>query len=256
MIRVMVVDDEPLSREKLVQFIQEENGFEVTATASHGEEALEKAKAQAVDIMFLDIEMPVLNGLETASRLARWDHRPLVVFVTAYEKYAIEAFEANAIDYLLKPYQRSRLEKTLGRIKELLNTGRPIPKQDLISLENTLIQKGALKKLAAHKRNSEDRMVIDPLDVFYFYTSNAEVHARMEQEDLILNLTLKELLARLDPAQFIQTHKSYVVNLNKIQKVSPLFHGNFEILFKSPACPKIPVSRRFAKSLESSLGKF
>ena len=255
MIRVMVVDDEQLSHEELKLLIAEDPQFQVLEEAENGIEALEKIKQAAVDVIFLDIEMPGLNGLEVAGRLAEWDHPPLVVFATAYNEYAIPAFEAHAIDYLLKPYDPERLKKTLIRIKETLKNKIP-SKQKLMSLENYLIQKGILKKLVGHRRSSKERIVIEPAQVYYFYAKLSEVFAYLADEELIINITLKDLVANLDPIQFAQTHKAYIVNLDKIEKVSPMFSGNFEITLKAPKRSTIPLSRRYAKNLKGLLGSW
>ncbi|MBI4115738.1 MAG: response regulator [Candidatus Omnitrophica bacterium] len=255
MIRVMVVDDEPLAQEELVRLISEDKDFQIISQAGNGAEALQQMKKLPVDVVFLDIEMPRLNGLEVTSRLTEWENPPRVVFATAYHQYAIEAFEANAIDYLLKPYEPSRLKKTLERIKELFKTEKP-SRERLISLEDDLIRKGVLKKIVGHKRNAKDRIVLDPTEVYYFFAHLAEVLAYTANGELIVNSTLKELLANLDPAHFAQTHKSYMVNLGQIEKVSPLFSGNFEITLKHPSLPKIPLSRRYAKGIKSRLGSW
>ena len=256
MIRTLIVDDDPLTQEDLMRLIGEETDFQISGVASNGADALKIIEEKPIDVLFLDVEMPGLSGLEVASRLTKIEQPPLVVFVTAHQKYAIEAFEKNAIDYLLKPYQIERFKKALGRIRSLLETKPEIPnRQKLISLENDLIQRGLIKKLAGQKRNSKDRVIIDLSDVCYFTSTHTQVFVYTDRDELLLTQTLKGLLMNLNPSVFIQTHKSYVVNLNKIQKVSPLFNGNFEITLQNPALPKIPVSRRFARNLKTMLGE-
>ena len=255
MIRVMVVDDETLSREELIRLIGENPQFQVVTSASNGTEALEKMKKTEVDVIFLDIEMPGLTGLEVASRFAEWEKPPLVVFVTAYHEYAVQGFEANAIDYILKPYDPERLKKALTRVKEFLKNKIPA-KEKLISLEDYLIQKGVLKKLIGRRRKSKERIVIEPTQLYYFHAELAEVFAHLENEDLIVNMTLKDLLANLDPARFAQTHKAYIVNLDKIEKVSPMFSGNFQITLKDSKKTTVPLSRRYARHLKQLLGNW
>ena len=252
MIRVMLVDDEPLAREELTRLIKEDTGFQIVAESGNGEDALQKIKKNKPEVIFLDIEMPGLSGLEMASNLAYWKNPPLVVFATAYNEYAIQAFEANAIDYVLKPYDPKRLGQTFARIKEGLK-GKASSRENLVSLEEDLIRKGVLKKLVGHRRKMKDRIVIDPAEVYYFRSEYAEVLARLAGEELIVRATLKELLASLDPARFTQTHRAYIVNLDKIEKVSPLFSGNFEISFKDHSLPQVPLSRRYAKNLKTLL---
>ena len=252
MIRVMVVDDEPLSVKELTRLIRQDKDFQITAEATSGTDALEKLKDSTVDIVFLDIEMPGLNGLDVASELARWEKPPRVVFATAYDEYALEAFEAHAIDYILKPFDPERLKKTLERIKTLAQSEKPSAEK-FLSLEDDLIQKGILKKLVGYRRKSKDRILIEPKDVYFFQAKLSEVWAYVEGQELMIHSPLKELLKSLDPTQFAQTHKAYLVNLGKVEKVSPLFSGNFEISLKHPALSKIPLSRRYAKAFKDLL---
>jgi len=256
MISVLVADDEPLAREELVKIISEGREFRVVAQASSGREALEKLEKEDIAVAFLDIEMPGFTGLEVASRLAEWENPPLVVFATAYEQYAVKAFETHAIDYILKPYDPKRIRKTLERVPGLLKSRGTGSREKLISLEDYLIRQGTLKKLVGHRRNSKDRMVIDPGQVLYFFAELTEVLAHLEREELIVNSTLKELLANLDTANFAQTHKSYIVNLDKIEKVAPMFSGNFKIILKDAKQSEIPLSRRFTRGIKDILGNW
>lgn len=252
-ITVMIADDEPLSREELSRLIGKNKDFHVVELASHGQEALDKLKKNPADVIFLDIDMPGVNGLEAASRLSQWAHPPMVVFATAYHQYAVEAFEENAVDYILKPYEQERLEKTLKKIQKFLVHHRP-EKEKLVALEDNLIQRGIVKKLVGHKKNSKDRMVIEPAEVLYFYVEYSEIRARLAADEVIINGTLKQLLDQLDPAHFAQTHKSYIMNLNKMSRVTPMFNGNFEILLKDHPDVRVPLSRRYARILKGRLG--
>jgi len=253
MIRVMVVDDEVLAQDELTRLIQEDSDFKVVNRSANGKEALKNLKKESVDVVFLDIEMPGMTGLEVASNLVEWDKPPLVIFQTAHHKYAIQAFEANAIDYVMKPYDPERLKKAFERVKAILKSPEPT-KPKLQSLDDYLIQKGVLKKLVGHRRKSKDRIVIDPNQVYYFHSRLSEVIAHVEGDELIVRSTLKDLRANLDPEQFAQTHKAYLSNLDKIAKVSPMFSGNYEITLKDTAQTKIPLSRRYAKNLKKHLG--
>ena len=250
----MIVDDEPLARGELKRIIEADKDFQVAAEAANGEEALQKLEKGNIQTIFLDIEMPGLSGLEVASRLTELEKPPLVVFATAYHEYAIKAFEASAVDYILKPYDPKRIEKTLKRIRQFQEDEEDSAREKLVSLEDTLIRQGKLRKIVGHKRNSKDRIVIDPSQVSYFQADLAEVTAHLDNEDLIVNCTLKELLQNLEGANFAQSHKSFVVNLDKVEKVSRLFSGNFELALKDSAKSKIPLSRRYSKNLKKVLG--
>lgn len=250
MIRILLVDDEPLAREDLLRLLSQNPDCQMVGFAQNGREALEEIHKQKPDVVFLDIEMPGKNGLEVASDLAKIKDPPLIIFVTAFNQYAVQAFEANAIDYILKPPDPDRVQKAIERIKQRLKEG----PQNLVRLETSLIERGLLKRLTAHKANSRDRIVLNPADVYYFHVRLTDVVARTESEDLIVNYSLKKLNQELDPELFVQTHKSYLVNVSKIQKVSPMFSGNFEITLKHPNQLKIPLSRRHTSGLKSRLG--
>ncbi|HOW59172.1 MAG TPA: response regulator [Candidatus Omnitrophota bacterium] len=255
MIRVMVVDDEALAREELKRLVMQDRDFTVIDMATNGSEALQKIEKEIPEVVFLDIEMPGPNGLEVASHLASSENPPRIVFATAFNQYAIDAFNMNAIDYILKPYQPERVQKTLDRIKEILKT-KEIFKGKLIALEDTLIQKGMLQKVVGHRRNSKERIVLDLTEICYFYAHLAEVFAYSHHGEFIINSTLKELIQNLNAPQYAQTHKAYIVNLSKIEKVTPLFNGNFEITLKDPKQAKIPLSRRYAQHIKALLGSW
>ncbi|OQA53508.1 MAG: Transcriptional regulatory protein YpdB [Candidatus Omnitrophica bacterium ADurb.Bin292] len=253
MIRVLVVDDEALAREELTRLITRDKEFHVVATASNGEEALKEIKQGTFDAVFLDIDMPKMNGLEVASRLVETEMPPRIVFATAFNQYAIDAFKINAIDYILKPYEPDRVQQSLDRIREVLKT-QEFYREKFLALEDTLIRKGMLKKIVGHRRNSKERIVLDPAEILYFHAHLAEVSAYSTAGEFLVRMTLKELVQNLNAAQFAQTHKAYIVNLGQIEKVSPLFSGNFEITLKDPKRTKIPFSRRYASIVKSSLG--
>ncbi|MBP9865620.1 MAG: response regulator transcription factor [Candidatus Omnitrophica bacterium] len=255
MLKILIADDEPLAREELMRMLKSLESCDVVAVVKDGAEALKTLKSAVVDAVFLDIEMPGMNGLETASRLAEWPAPPFVIFATAYDQYAVKAFEANAVDYLLKPYDVKRLEKTIQRIKDKMTAGGS-SRDSLKGLENDLIHKGLLKKLACHKRNAKDRIVVDPGDVYFLYVQYTEVIAQLAEEELMVSGTLKELLDTLEVCGFAQTHKSYAVNLNKVQKVSPMFSGNFELTLSHSKLPKVPLSRRYASAIKARLAQW
>ncbi len=255
MIRVLVVDDDTLAREVLTREIGLNPEFQVSGFAKNGREALTMIQKLKPDVVFLDIEMPEKDGLEVASELTQAEHLPLIVFQTAFHQYAIEAFDANAVDYILKPVDGDRVRKTLLRIRERLRESSS-SKDRMVRLRDDLAQRGLVKKLAAHRRGSKDRILLEPQEVFYFCVHLSDLMARVRDGEWIVNSTMRDLLDILDPASFLQTHKSYIVNVNQVAKVAPMFSGNFEIGFKESAIPKIPLSRRFAAALKARLGNW
>ena len=251
-IRLLLVDDEKAAREELSALLQQHPDFEIVASAPNGQEALTILEAGGIDALFLDIEMPLMTGLELANILGTWPNPPRVVFATAHNQYAVNAFEANAIDYVLKPYQEDRLAKALEKIKSAIGQGKS-NSESLEGLSKSLFEKKLIKKMVVHKKNSKDRIVMDPSEFDYFHAESAEVFARAAGQDYVSNMTLKNLSVSLAVHGFAPCHKAYLVNLTKVEKIVPLFNGNFEILIKSDA-GKIPLSRRFAKAIREKVG--
>ncbi len=252
MIQTFIVDDEIPAREELKRFLKEEKDFQLIGEAQDGEAALDDIKRLKPTIVFLDIHIPKRNGLEVAGILSTLPMPPIVVFVTAYDQYAIQAFDLNAIDYLLKPYDEERFKKTCARVRGAL-ADRTQVKEKLVSLRNYL-EKGKPLKILGHKRNSRDRIFIHEGDVLYFSVNLTEVTAHMKSGDqLLVSATLKSLLEMLDPAKFQQAHRGYIVNLDQVEKVTPLFAGNFQLVLKDSTHSNIPLSRRYAKKLKEYL---
>ena len=256
MIRVMIVDDETLARERLARFVSEDPDFKIIAEASNGIEAMRKLKeSPAAEVIFLDIQMPEMNGLELASYLAEWKNPPLIVFATAYDEYAVKAFESHAIDYVLKPYVRERLQKTFATVKEQVRLRRPT-RPRLVSLEEELVKAGAVQRIVGRKRNSKDRIMIDPLEVFYFQARLAEMTAHLEGKEYVVNKTLEELMKVLDPACFVQPHRAYIVNLSKVEKVAPFSKNHFELVLSNASRTKIPMSRYRSQEIKQRLASW
>ena len=251
MIRTMIVDDEPLAIQELQRLVEKDHDFEVVMTAENGREALNKLQRQNVDVVFLDIDMPIMNGLDVAKELCSWDEPPVIAFSTAYHHYAVDAFEANAIDYFLKPYDYERVQKSLVRVKNSLLSAHKNPLQ---SMEKYATE--TLRKIIGHVHCSKDKIVIDPSEIFFFKVQYGQVVVQLIEQKLEVGLTLKEIEERLDPAFFARCHKSYVVNLDKVLKVAPLFNGNFELVFSSEQIPNIPLSRRYAVAIKKHLGRW
>lgn len=250
--KTFIVEDEIPARNELRRFLQNEKDFEVVGEAADGDEALNEINRLSPALVFLDIHIPKRNGLEVAAALAGFETPPLVVFVTAYDQYAIQAFELNALDYLLKPYDEARFKKTCEKIRRTLRN-RPQFKEKLISLRDYL-EKGKPPKIVGRRRNSRDRAFIHLDEVLYFHVQLTETAASLTSgEKLLVNATLRSLLDMLDPARFQQTHRAYIVNLDQVEKIAPLFSGNFKLVLKDPAKTTIPLSRRYSQKLKRFL---
>ena len=250
-VRALVADDEQLARDELCFLLASVPDVEVVGQASNGVQALELARELAPDLLFLDIQMPGLDGFQVVRELMADDDLPQIVFVTAYDQYAIKAFEVNAIDYLLKPVDKARLRQAVGRAVKRKREGEPIEAQ----LERLL---GALERGPRQKRVvvkvSERFMLVDAADIVYASVEDGVVTLVTDRVTGTSNLrTLEELSAVLDPETFWRVHRGYIVNLERIQEVIPWFNRTIQLKMTDRAGTEIPVSRSQTRRLKEHL---
>nr|WP_217904536.1 MULTISPECIES: LytTR family DNA-binding domain-containing protein [Vibrio] len=240
----MIADDEPLLRHHLNRLLADVwPELEVVALVGDGQQALTSIATLKPDVVFLDIRMPELDGMAVAKQLNRSDYCPMIVFVTAYDEYAVKAFEQQAIDYLMKPLNEKRLLETCQRIQTRQQTtpapdiGALLAQLQLISTPQS--QPQYLQWIRA--ASGEEIHLISVADVLYFKADEkyVVVHSKQNREFLI-RMSLKELLAQLDPAQFWQIHRASVVNVAAIKKVQKDFTGRLVVCVGEQ---KLPVSR-------------
>lgn len=234
MIRALIVDDEPHAREELEALLLELGGFEIVANCSNGFEALKLINQLRPEVMFLDVQMPVLTGFELLS-LIEDRVMPQVVFVTAYDDYALKAFEEKTLDYLLKPVASERLKKTLAKLRRTLRGGGqslPVP---LTIRRVPCLCRTRIK-------------LIDPDEIDYVFSSVSGVTVVTSQGEFFTDLTLKLLE---DRTLLLRCHKQYLVNVAWIDEIDLLDGGGAEI--KTKTGKTLPVSRRYLKSLKDAL---
>ena len=255
-LRVMVVDDEQLARDELCYQLEQLAEVEVVAQAGNGLEALSAADRHEPDLVFLDIQMPGLSGFEVARRLLeREQQAPALVFVTAFDQHAIEAFEVNAVDYLLKPVDAGRLEQALARARRRLGserTGDPVNDQ----LERIV-------KMMANRQIRRDQVAVKVGDRFLLVQAEEIIFASLADESITIVTgqvagtsnyrTLDELQTRLDKDVFWRVHRSHLVNINKIKEIVPWFSRNYILRMKDAKGTEIPVSRAQTKRLREYL---
>lgn len=239
MMRVLIADDETPARDKLRRWLAEEPDITVVAEAADGLAAAQALTSEAPDIAFLDIQMPGLSGLEVAAQLEPAT-APLVVFVTAFDEHAIKAFELNVADYLLKPYDRDRLRKTLDRLRA--RRGSP-----------AAAAPGHAAVLAARSRTGfserllvpqgEGLQLIDAASIHWLEADDNYVRVHTAQARYLLRRTLNDLLAQLGERVFARIHKSAAVNLAWVDRLEPLFKGDHEIRLRDGTVLRL--SRRF-----------
>lgn len=257
LLRTVVVDDEQLAREELCFLLGQLGGVEIVAQGGDGVEALRIIEEQAPDLVLLDVQMPGLSGFEVARRLLQADMEAQVVFVTAYDRHAIEAFDVNAVDYLLKPVESGRLQTALERVRRRLQTERAPAQPRGEELEKLL------QALSERRQDRREQLAVKVGDRFLLIQSDEVVHASVEDEviTVVTNSlsgtsnyrTLEELQNRLDPAVFWRVHRSHLVNINKIKEIVPWFSRNYLLRMRDGKGTEIPVSRSQTRRLREYL---
>ncbi len=249
-LRVLIVDDEPLARARARRLLEEIGDVEVAGEAESAAAARERLAAGAIDVVLLDIQMPGEDGFALLRSLTK---RPAVVFVTAFDQYAVKAFEENAADYLLKPYRRERLAEALERARRDL--ARP---DDLSSrLEQLLgaLQSGTSPHLERFTvRLGNRQLILRSEDVLWFGAEDKLVFAATEKEKHYVNFTLDQLEQRLDPRRFARVHRSAIANLDWAAALRPGFAGTYRLQLRDAARTEVPVSRIRARTLRERLG--
>jgi DNA-binding LytR/AlgR family response regulator len=248
MIRTLVVDDEKLARDRLLSFLKQEDSIELVGQAKNGVEGVRLIEDLDPDLVFLDVQMPGLDGFGVLKSISR---QPRVVFATAYDEYAIKAFEIHAVDYLLKPISRGRLAESVRRVGELLDK-KPVA-LDLRDLLTRLDEreKRHLAQVPVHR--AKQILILSVDDVLWFEVEYRLVYAHTDGDRYMTNFTLKQLEDRVDPEIFFRAHKSRLVNLKKVKAIVPWFGGRFKLVMRDQASSEVELSRIQARSLRSRL---
>jgi len=256
-LRAIVVDDEQLAREELCFLLGQLDNLEVVGQAANGIEALRVVDEQSPDLVMLDVQMPGLTGFEVARRLLQAGVEAHFVFVTAFDQHAIEAFEVNAVDYLLKPVEAERLSTAVDRARRRIQSDRQVVRPQSTDEMERLLQ------LMSERQGRREQLALKVADRFLLVQSDEVVHASV-QDDVITVVTnslsgtsnyrtLDELQARLDPAVFWRVHRSHLVNINKIKEIVPWFSRNYILKMRDGKGTEIPVSRSQTKRLREYL---
>jgi two-component system LytT family response regulator/two-component system response regulator LytT len=245
-LRVLVVDDEELARMRVKGLLAELPGVECVGEAENGLEAVEKARSLAPDVMVLDIQMPGMNGFEVIEAL---DHPPLVVFATAYDEYAIKAFEVDSVDYVLKPFSRERLGEAMERARRILSSGTDL-RAEVERLASLVRSRGAGRLPAQRGRRI---VLLDLADIVWFETDDELVHAHTRDAKCLVNMTMAELEKRLDPAVFFRVHRSSIVNLKHVAEIVPWFGGKYKVVVDDTARSELVLPRARVRALRDIL---
>jgi two-component system, LytTR family, response regulator len=245
MIRTLIVDDEPHARDKLQRWLAEQADIEVVAQAADGLVAAEAIARDSPDLVFLDIQMPGLSGLEVASQLEP-SGAPALVFVTAYDEHAVRAFDFNAVDYLLKPYDKDRLLRCLARIRQRLGAN-----QSSAAVQTARKQTGSSERLLVPI--GESLQLLDAAAIHWLQADDNYVHVHTATRAYVIRRTLNDLLLQLGEERFARIHKSTAVNLAEIAGLSPLSKGDYELQLRGGATLRL--SRRYRQDLFARMGR-
>ncbi len=255
-LQAVLVDDEQLARDELSYLLGQLGGVDIIGQAGNGVEALTTIERLQPDIVFLDVQMPGLTGFEVARRLLASRSPSHIIFVTAYDRHAIEAFEVNAVDYLLKPVEQSRLETAVDRARRRVAIDRPPD-----SVTNADLEK--IVQIVAERQSRRERMAVKVGERFLLVQAEEIIYASMVDEGITVVTgqhaglssyrTLDELQGHLDPNVFMRVHRAHLVNVNKIKEIVPWFSRNYILRMKDEKATEIPVSRTQTRRLREYL---
>lgn len=248
--KVLIVDDERPSRRRIRRLLSLEPDCEVSGECADGSEALESLRALRPDILFLDVQMPELDGFEVIAALT--EIKPLIIFTSAYDDYALRAFEVHAFDYLLKPFDGRRFLESLKRAKARIEQERSGKSDNnrLFELFENLAKPRRTPDRIAVKNNG--RVVFIRLDeIDWFEASDNYVCLHCGRETHVVRETMSELESRLDPARFLRVHRSAIVNLDRIRELQPWFRGDYRVILRDGT--ELTLTKNHREQLESRL---
>jgi two-component system LytT family response regulator len=251
-IRTLIADDEPLARERLAALLAGEADIEVVAQARDGEETVAAIQDHAPQLVFLDVQMPHLNGFEVIEAVGP-DRMPLVIFVTAYDQHALKAFQVRALDYILKPFDRERFTDALQRAR------RQIERDESGDLGRRLL---ALVKDLRRDQPRTDRLVVKSGGRLFFLrmdeidwieAAGNYVRLHVGSTSHLLRETMNAIEGRLDPEKFFRIHRSRIVNMERIQEMQPWLNGEYAVLLRTGT--RLTLSRGYREKLQERLGR-
>jgi two-component system LytT family response regulator len=251
-IRTIIADDEPVARRRIRRLLQQASDVEVVAQCGDGASTVEAIHALAPDVVFLDVQMPELDGFAVLQAIGR-DRMPAVIFVTAFDEYAIRAFDVHALDYLLKPVDGERVLRALGRARSWLEM-RHAPGHDprlTALLDRLASERRFLTRLPV--RVDGRLLVLDLADVDWIGAANNYVALYVGSREFLVRGTIGQLERELDPARFVRIHRSAIVKVDRIRELSPLTHGDFAVVLKDGT--QLTMSRGYRSRLLRSIGR-
>lgn len=235
MLKALVCDDEAPARSELRYLLSEAGGVEVVGEAGNALEALQLIKAVPYDVVFLDIDMPGLSGMQLAEVLVSIDRQPAIVFVTAHSEHAVKAFEVDATDYLVKPVELARLRQAISRLT-------PSEADAPARVERVPVEKAGKK------------LLLEVGDIFYIMAKDDYSYLYTDSERYLSTISLAQLEQKLEPRGFFRVHRRFLVNLSQVREVVPMYGGTLLLTLKDKGATQVPVSRRRVPALKKALG--
>lgn len=243
MLKAYIVDDEPLAREELKYLLNRSGQVEILGESDIAEGALQDISKLKPDIVFLDIELAEENGLDLAKQLEKLNPTPAIVVATAYDEYALQAFDTNAIDYILKPFDEDRIMHTLAKLKNLQKIGKE-------GIPAPYLQNDRYGKIAV---SAEEKIVLLSFaEILFIESCEGKCVIKSRKQSYKVNETLAEAEKKFNQAQFLRVHRSYIVNLDQIEEIQPWFNSTCNLIMNDGS--KVPVSRTYMKELKRAIG--
>ncbi|PGM58652.1 LytTR family transcriptional regulator DNA-binding domain-containing protein [Bacillus sp. AFS053548] len=239
MLKALIVDDEPLARDELAYLLKRSKAVEIVGEADSIRSTLEFIQIEEVDVVFLDIQLADESGLELAQKLQDLSHQPAIVFATAFDEYALNAFDLHAIDYILKPFDELRIQKTIEKLAKLgtktirteVKKNPPLLKQDKLAISV-----------------DERILLITFEEIIYIFTQEGKTSVVTDKMTYRINEPLINLERKLQNTSFTRVHRSYIVNLDKIIEIQPWFNSTYNLMMNDGE--KVPVSRTYTKEIK------
>jgi two-component system, LytTR family, response regulator len=253
-IRVLVVDDEKPAQARILDLLEKQADIEVVGVGRSGNEAIQLVRTHAPDLLFLDVQMPGMDGFDVLREIAPETPSPSIIFITGYDKYAIHAFEANALDYLLKPYSDERFEAALQRGRNYIRTrtvgqlglqfarlleSQAVPREEFPHLERVLI------------RSAGRVTFLDVRDIDWIEAAGVYVELHAGPKQFLYRATVGQIQERLDPKRFVRVHRSTIINTTRIVELHPRTHGDYIVVLKGGT--ELTLSRGYRHAFESWL---
>jgi two-component system LytT family response regulator len=248
-IRVILADDEELARERLRQVLHEENEIEIVAECAGGAETVDAVLRLQPDLLFLDIQMPGMDGFAVIKKLTA-QNLPLVIFVTAYDEYAVQAFELHACDYVLKPFKKNRFRETLAHAKSQLHLRNNAGYAQRITTLLETMQRPYLERISI--KETGRLFFIKTAEIEWFKAEDNYIRVHSGGKSYLIRQTMRTLEEQLDPHRFIRIHRTAIVNVEKIRELQQWFQRDYRVILQDGT--KLPLGRSYRNHLRSVLG--